>query len=110
MSKQHLFYVKTFPWLDPLRDVRRFAKVEMPLGAFGSISVLGAERMAVIHNTVGGAKTKAWWSSESYAPAKEIRNASAHCEMLLVEGVRTASGRRAERDVAVRRSMGTGGR
>jgi uncharacterized protein (DUF1330 family) len=32
-------------------------------------------------------KAKAWWASEDYAPAKEIRQATARTQMILVEGV-----------------------
>ena len=31
-------------------------------------------------------KAKAWWNSESYAPAKALRQATATTQMLLVEG------------------------
>ena len=31
-------------------------------------------------------RARAWWSSPEYAPAKALRQASAHTEMLLVEG------------------------
>jgi len=31
-------------------------------------------------------KAKAWWASSEYAPAKAIRQASAHTKMMLVEG------------------------
>jgi uncharacterized protein (DUF1330 family) len=30
---------------------------------------------------------KAWWGSESYRPAKEVRHVAARTEMLLVEGI-----------------------
>jgi len=33
------------------------------------------------------ARAKEWWSSEAYRPAKEIRQASASTEMVLVEGI-----------------------
>ncbi len=29
----------------------------------------------------------AWWSSEEYAPAKKLRQETAHTEMILVDGV-----------------------
>jgi uncharacterized protein (DUF1330 family) len=32
------------------------------------------------------ATAKAWWESEAYAPAKEIRQRTAETEMILVEG------------------------
>lgn len=32
-------------------------------------------------------RARAWWNSESYAPAKAIRQASARTEMVLVDGV-----------------------
>ncbi|RAW00108.1 DUF1330 domain-containing protein [Pseudochryseolinea flava] len=32
-------------------------------------------------------KAKAWWSSELYAPAKALRQATATTQMILVEGV-----------------------
>jgi len=32
------------------------------------------------------AAARSWWASPEYAPAKAMRNASAHTEMLLVEG------------------------
>lgn len=31
-------------------------------------------------------KAKAWWSSDGYAPAKALRQATAYTKMLLVEG------------------------
>jgi len=31
-------------------------------------------------------QARAWWSSPEYAPAKAVRQRSAHTEMLLVEG------------------------
>jgi uncharacterized protein (DUF1330 family) len=31
-------------------------------------------------------KAKAWWSSEGYAPAKALRQATAETKMILVEG------------------------
>jgi uncharacterized protein (DUF1330 family) len=31
-------------------------------------------------------RARAWWSSPGYAPAKDIRHATAHSEMILVEG------------------------
>ena len=31
-------------------------------------------------------KAEAWWSSDEYAPAKTLRQAAAHTEMILVEG------------------------
>jgi uncharacterized protein (DUF1330 family) len=33
-------------------------------------------------------RAKAWWSSEGYAPAKAIRQASSETRMIVVEGVR----------------------
>ena len=30
---------------------------------------------------------RAWWASEEYAPAKAIRQATAHTQMVLVEGL-----------------------
>jgi uncharacterized protein (DUF1330 family) len=30
---------------------------------------------------------RAWWGSSEYAPAKELRQATAHTRMILVEGV-----------------------
>jgi uncharacterized protein (DUF1330 family) len=33
------------------------------------------------------AQAKAWWASDDYAPAKALRQATAHTRMLLVEGV-----------------------
>jgi uncharacterized protein (DUF1330 family) len=33
------------------------------------------------------ARAREWWSSTDYSPAREIRQASADTEMLLVEGV-----------------------
>ena len=32
-------------------------------------------------------KAKAWWGSDAYAPAKALRQATAHTQMILVEGV-----------------------
>lgn len=32
-------------------------------------------------------RARAWWNSESYRPAKELRQASARTEMILVDGV-----------------------
>ena len=32
-------------------------------------------------------KAKAWWSSEGYAPAKALRQATAKTQMIVVEGV-----------------------
>ena len=32
-------------------------------------------------------KAKAWWSSAEYGPAKELRQATADTEMILVEGI-----------------------
>ncbi|NIM49042.1 MAG: DUF1330 domain-containing protein [Gemmatimonadales bacterium] len=32
-------------------------------------------------------RAKEWWGSDTYAPAKELRHASATTEMILVEGV-----------------------
>lgn len=32
-------------------------------------------------------QAKAWWSSDRYAPAKKLRQQTAHTEMILVEGV-----------------------
>ena len=32
-------------------------------------------------------RAKAWWSSDEYAPAKALRQQTAHTEMILVEGV-----------------------
>ena len=32
-------------------------------------------------------QAKAWWNSPEYAPAKELRQATAHTQMILVEGV-----------------------
>jgi uncharacterized protein (DUF1330 family) len=32
-------------------------------------------------------QAKAWWGSQDYAPAKAIRQATAHTQMILVEGV-----------------------
>ena len=31
-------------------------------------------------------RAREWWNSQSYAPAKKIRQASAHTKMLLIEG------------------------
>ena len=31
-------------------------------------------------------KARAWWASETYAPAKAIRQSAAHTKMILVEG------------------------
>jgi uncharacterized protein (DUF1330 family) len=33
------------------------------------------------------ALARAWWSSDGYAPAKEIRQSSAETQMIVVEGV-----------------------
>lgn len=33
------------------------------------------------------ARAKEWWSSDAYAPAKEMRHRAAHSEMVLVDGV-----------------------
>ena len=33
------------------------------------------------------ADARAWWDSPEYAPAKALRQASAHTEMILVDGV-----------------------
>ena len=30
---------------------------------------------------------RAWWSSDEYAPAKQLRQQTAHTEMIVVEGV-----------------------
>jgi uncharacterized protein (DUF1330 family) len=30
---------------------------------------------------------RAWWSSDEYAPARKLRQASAHTEMILAEGL-----------------------
>jgi uncharacterized protein (DUF1330 family) len=35
-------------------------------------------------------RAKEWWESESYRPARELRQVCARTEMLLVEGVRPA--------------------
>jgi uncharacterized protein (DUF1330 family) len=32
-------------------------------------------------------RARAWWDSPEYAPAKAIRQRSAHTEMLLIEGI-----------------------
>lgn len=32
-------------------------------------------------------QARAWWGSAEYAPAKELRQATAHTRMILVEGV-----------------------
>jgi uncharacterized protein (DUF1330 family) len=32
-------------------------------------------------------QARAWWDSAEYAPAKELRQATAHTQMILVEGV-----------------------
>ena len=32
-------------------------------------------------------KARQWWGSAAYAPAKELRQATAHTQMILVEGV-----------------------
>ena len=32
-------------------------------------------------------QAKAWWSSDEYAPAKALRQQTAHTEMIVVEGV-----------------------
>ena len=32
-------------------------------------------------------RAKAWWSSEEYGPAKELRQQTTHTEMILVDGV-----------------------
>ncbi|HEV7890495.1 MAG TPA: DUF1330 domain-containing protein [Pyrinomonadaceae bacterium] len=32
-------------------------------------------------------QARAWWDSPEYAPAKELRQATAHTQMILVEGV-----------------------
>jgi len=32
-------------------------------------------------------RARAWWSSAEYAPAKAIRQASAHAEMIVVAGI-----------------------
>ena len=32
-------------------------------------------------------QARAWWGSDEYAPAKELRQATAHTRMILVEGV-----------------------
>ena len=32
-------------------------------------------------------QAKAWWSSDLYAPAKQLRQQTAHTEMILVEGI-----------------------
>ncbi|CAN5399496.1 DUF1330 domain-containing protein [soil metagenome] len=32
-------------------------------------------------------KAKSWWSSDTYAPAKALRQAIAHTQMIMVEGV-----------------------
>jgi uncharacterized protein (DUF1330 family) len=38
------------------------------------------------------ADARAWWSSESYAPAKTLRQATAHTEMILVSGLEQQPG------------------
>ena len=32
-------------------------------------------------------QAREWWASDAYAPAKELRQATAHTRMILVEGV-----------------------
>jgi uncharacterized protein (DUF1330 family) len=32
-------------------------------------------------------QARAWWGSDAYAPAKALRQATAHTQMILVEGV-----------------------
>lgn len=35
-------------------------------------------------------RAREWWSSEAYAPAKDVRHATAATEMILVDGVPSA--------------------
>lgn len=41
----------------------------------------------VIIEFPSAARAKEWWSSEEYGPAKQIRQASAATEMIVVEGL-----------------------
>ncbi|HUR93894.1 MAG TPA: DUF1330 domain-containing protein [Gemmatimonadales bacterium] len=40
-------------------------------------------------------QARAWWSSPEYAPAKAVRQRSAHTEMLLIEGAQVPSANQA---------------
>jgi uncharacterized protein (DUF1330 family) len=44
-------------------------------------------RRVVILEFPSAEKARGWWASEAYAPAKELRQATAHTRMILVEGV-----------------------
>jgi uncharacterized protein (DUF1330 family) len=44
-------------------------------------------RRIVVLEFPSAEKAKEWWGSDAYAPAKELRQATAHTRMILVEGV-----------------------
>jgi uncharacterized protein (DUF1330 family) len=44
-------------------------------------------RRIVVLEFPSAEKAKEWWGSPEYAPAKELRQATAHTRMILVEGV-----------------------
>ncbi len=44
-------------------------------------------RRVVILEFPSAEKARGWWASEAYAPAKELRQATADSKLILVEGV-----------------------
>ena len=55
-------------------------------GASETLEGAWQPRRLVVLEFPSAERARAWWSSPEYAPAKAIRQRSAHTEMLLIEG------------------------
>ncbi|HVF67831.1 MAG TPA: DUF1330 domain-containing protein [Pyrinomonadaceae bacterium] len=56
----------------------------------GAAETLEGDRLpgrVVIAEFPSAERARAWWDSPEYAPAKALRQATAHTQMILVEGV-----------------------
>ncbi|MFZ5970067.1 MAG: DUF1330 domain-containing protein [Bacteroidota bacterium] len=84
--------------IDPVRyeDYKKLTPASLePFG--GKFIVRGGQTETLEGNWIPGRivmvefpsaeKAKAWWSSEGYAPAKALRQATSYTRMILVEGV-----------------------
>jgi uncharacterized protein (DUF1330 family) len=83
---------------DPVPYERYKAMAEATVTAYGGRYIVRggpAERLegawepkrVVVLEFPDAARARAWWGSEEYRPAKEVRNASARSDMILVAGV-----------------------
>ena len=56
-------------------------------GAAEALEGEWSPRRVVIMEFPSAEQARAWWGSEAYAPAKELRQATADSRLILVEGV-----------------------